>query len=420
LDNLTHTLAGLLLAEAAVQARAPKAEASAPFRAAAYFASAWVNNAPDLDFVYAGVTERPIGYLLHHRGHSHTVPIGIAIGVVTAVVGIALARRNDWRWSRSDRITFVALCFLGPFVHVAMDFSNNYGVRPFWPAYSGSFYGDAVFIVEPLFWAASIPSLYFAARTKLGRFVLAAVLALGVVACWTVALAPETTRLVPRGVAGAVTVAALGSTLVARRLGPRARVAFAVAASWTVAAIFFAGSSTARATIRRSLATAGHAIHDVVITPLPANPFCEAALVVQTDGDDYVVQRAMVATVPALYPSESCPTAADGNPTAPLSPVAAVSTPAVTWKGEYRAPLRELSDLAHTNCQAAALFRFLRVPYWVDAGPDELVLGDLRYDRRKDLDFSDVLIAKHPARCPEAVPSWIPPRLDLLEPAVKR
>ena len=81
MDNLTHTLAGLLLAEAAVQARSRHGEPSAPFRTAAYLSSAFVNNAPDLDFVYAGITERPFGYLLHHRGHSHTVPVGLAIGV---------------------------------------------------------------------------------------------------------------------------------------------------------------------------------------------------------------------------------------------------------------------------------------------------------------------------------------------------
>jgi ribosomal protein L28 len=31
------------------------------------------NNAPDLDIVYIGITGGKLGYLLHHRGHTHTL-----------------------------------------------------------------------------------------------------------------------------------------------------------------------------------------------------------------------------------------------------------------------------------------------------------------------------------------------------------
>jgi inner membrane protein len=419
LDNLTHTLAGLLLAEAAVQARARWGEPTATFRAAVYFSSVVVNNAPDLDFLYAGITERPIGYLLHHRGYSHTAPVALAIGLVTAAVVIAIARRRRWPWTRADLVTLlVALC-IGPFVHVAMDFSNNYGVHPFWPAYAGTFYGDAVFIVEPFFWAVAIPPLLFAARTRIARFVLGAVLVLGVAACWMVALAPQDMRLVFPSMAAAVTFVALLSTVVAFRVGPKARVGFGIGASWAIAAIFFFASSAARAKIRSSPFMAGRTIHDVVITPFPANPFCASALVVTTEGDDYVVRRAKIATFSSL-PGDRCPTAADGDPTAPLSLLAIPSEAGVSWKDEFRAPLRELYDLARDNCRAAALLRFLRVPYWVRTGDGDTILGDLRYDRQRGLDFSDVRIEKSPARCPEAVPPWIPPRRDILEASLSR
>src|SRR6187431_3293449 len=39
-------------------------------------------NAPDVDLLYTGLTEAPLGYLLHHRGHSHTLPGLIALGLV--------------------------------------------------------------------------------------------------------------------------------------------------------------------------------------------------------------------------------------------------------------------------------------------------------------------------------------------------
>jgi inner membrane protein len=420
LDNLTHTLAGFLLAEAAVQARARQGQPSATFRTAAYVASALVNNAPDIDFVYAGITERPIGYLLHHRGHSHTVPVGLAIGLATAAVTIELARRKSWAWSRADRIALLAVCCAGPLVHVAMDFSNNYGVRPFWPASCRTLYGDAVFIVEPFFWAIAVPPLLFAARTRVGRLVLAAVLVLGVAVCWMVTFTPETTRVVSPIMAAAVTITAAVSMLTAWRLAPGARIAYGFAASWAMAALFFGASSAARASIRSSAMAPGREIHDVVITPFPANPLCATALVVATEGNDYVVRRARVAAFPTVLESDRCPTAAFGDPTAPLSPIAADATAAVTWKDEFRAPLRELSDLARQNCRAAALFRFLRVPYWVEVGDGDIVLGDLRYDRQRGLDFSDVQIEKNPRRCPEAVPPWVPPRRDVLDLATAR
>jgi inner membrane protein len=308
---------------------------------------------------------------------------------------------------------------LGPLVHVSMDFSNNYGVHPFWPVHGGWFYGDAVFIVEPFFWAVAIPTLLFAARTRVMRFVASLVLVLGVGVCWAVAMAPASARLVPSPMAFAVTLIAALSSFTAWRLGATARIAFGVGACWAVAATFFAASSAVNAAVRHSPLIEASTIHDVALTPFPANPLCSNALVVSTEGDDYVVRRATVATFPSLYPSDRCPTAADGDPTAPLSPIGVPATADVSWKDEFRAPLRELTEQVRTNCQAAALARFLRVPYWIDEG-DSIVLGDLRYDRQRELDFADIRIDKYPTRCPHAVPPWIPPRHDLLDSRVAR
>ena len=66
-----------------------------------------------------------------------------------------------------------------PLLHIGMDFTNNYGVHPFWPLSNRWFYGDAVFIAEPLLWAACAP-LAFTFRTTLARLIVAAILAIGV------------------------------------------------------------------------------------------------------------------------------------------------------------------------------------------------------------------------------------------------
>jgi inner membrane protein len=405
------------LAEAAVQLRARRsAEPQAPFRTAAYVASIFASNAPDLDFLYARITERPLGYLMHHRGHTHTVPALLAIGLLTITTLRVIERRKKFDWSPSDRVVLATLAFVAAFAHVAMDFTNNYGVHPFWPVYDGWFYGDAVFIVEPFFWAVAIPPLVFAVKTRTVRFSLALVLVFGVVLSWLIAFAPEGRRIVPPLAAAAFTLTAIAATLTARRLTPPARVAFGIVSSWSVAAVFGIATSAAASAVRHSPLLDRTTVHDVVLTPMPANPLCASVLVVGTEGEDYVIKRATVAPLPALVSSDACPTAPDGDPTAPLIPIA-VATPDVIWKDEFRAPLAELLDLERDNCQAQALFRFARAPYWKKTGPDQLIIGDLRYDRQPGLDFSDLRIEARPLTCPRAVPPWLPPRRDLLESA---
>jgi inner membrane protein len=216
--------------------------------------------------------------------------------------------------------------------------------------------------------------------------------------------------------AASLTLLALAVTLVSARTPPRARIVVGVAGCWAIALMFWMASHVAVAAVRRSPLLLGAAIRDVVVTPMPANPLCATALVIEIEGDDYIIKRAMVAAVPVWMTASRCPTAADGEPTAPLTPIAASPEREVLWKDEFRAPLHELLELARDNCHAAAFLKFARAPYWMRRGPDELIVGDLRFDRRRGLDFSDLRIAVKPALCPSAVPSWLPPRDDLLRP----
>ena len=86
MDNVTHSLAGLLLAESAVRLRAHRTgeEPSPRFRLVAALSSMLAANLPDSDLFYTGVGADRLVYLLHHRGHTHTVLI--------AVLGAALQR----------------------------------------------------------------------------------------------------------------------------------------------------------------------------------------------------------------------------------------------------------------------------------------------------------------------------------------
>ena len=132
-------------------------------------------NAPDVDLLYTGLTEAPLGYLLHHRGHSHTLPGLAALGLVIwsglrllpgarpAVPGM------ERRW-----ILLIAAALLG---HLLMDTANSYGTHLFYPFSARWVYGDAVFVLEPWLWVILGAGLALNAG-RLWR-VLVALLALG-------------------------------------------------------------------------------------------------------------------------------------------------------------------------------------------------------------------------------------------------
>src|SRR5690606_11987547 len=138
------------------------------------------SNLPDIDLLYTTVGQGKLEYLLHHRGHTHTI-----IGAIVLALGLWLL--HEWWWRRRqhvptpvERRALIAASMAGPLLHLALDGTNSYGVHPFWPFDNRWRYGDAVFIVEPLFWAASAP-LVFLLRSIWSRAFVALALILGLV-----------------------------------------------------------------------------------------------------------------------------------------------------------------------------------------------------------------------------------------------
>ncbi len=111
MDNLTHTLTGLLLSRTGFGSRCPRAGLLLMIAA----------NAPDIDLVMAAGGSEV--YLNHHRGLTHGVAmIPILALLPTLIVGFA--RRRSFPWIRAW-----LLASLGVASHLAMDSTNIYGVR---------------------------------------------------------------------------------------------------------------------------------------------------------------------------------------------------------------------------------------------------------------------------------------------------
>jgi inner membrane protein len=134
----------------------------------------------------------------------------------------------------------------------------------------------------------------------------------------------------------------------------------------------------------------------------------------QREADNAVLRRAMLALVPAWLQADQCLTRSlDIEITAPLVPVPADSSEQAKWYGQISTPTVRLASLAASNCEVAAALRFMRMP-WIASVEDGLVLGDLRYDREKELGFAEIVVTDQP-NCPSLVPDWVEPRYDLLE-----
>ena len=414
MDNLTHSLVGLLAAEAVIRVRERKAEpALAPWtRAVIYVVSIVGNNLPDLDLSYSRISGKPFGYILQHRGYTHTVPAAMVFAALTMSVVFWLSKRREQPISRADGWLLAAVALASPLLHIAMDFANNYGVHPFWPVYDGWFYGDSFFILEPSFWLVIIAPLGFSQRSRAFRMVLWLVLAVALVALWY-------RPFVPRANAVALTVLSLLLLFAARTMSPRARLLLSAGCFALLAGSFVLGSRLAKATVSARARTAFPNAEelDIVATPTPANPFCWSVILVEREGAEYVVRLGKAATFPALLDVDACPADRDAQPTAPLVALDVRSENRLRLQAEYRVKTDELRTLARQRCEVRALLRFARVPYLTSLAADQTrIVGDVRYDRNPGLDFSDVRLPAIQGGCPPYVPPWLPPRGELLAP----
>ncbi len=107
--------------------------------------------APDLDVIgrFGGST---FGFA-HHRGFTHSFLGGILVAAVVVAFVYGLHRLRSRRSPDTPPPRWGLLfgfAYLACLSHILLDFTNNYGVRPFWP-FSGRWYSwDIVFIVEPV------------------------------------------------------------------------------------------------------------------------------------------------------------------------------------------------------------------------------------------------------------------------------
>src|SRR6202171_4935138 len=108
--------------------------------------------APDLDIL--GRVRGPAFAFAHHRGFTHSF-LGLILVSAVVVGFVYLIWRLRGRKIKDPNLPprwglLFAYAYLAGLTHILLDFSNNYGVRPFWPFWGRWYSWDIVFIVEPV------------------------------------------------------------------------------------------------------------------------------------------------------------------------------------------------------------------------------------------------------------------------------
>ncbi|HEY0928567.1 MAG TPA: metal-dependent hydrolase [Gemmatimonas sp.] len=436
MDNVTHALAGMLLADATISLVTKRTRTTVPdrFRRAAVVLGITAAELPDIDVLYAGSPLRmgPLGYLLHHRGHTHTILWALIGAVLIWMAARWWYRRSpdpgEQQWFATHGATpLLVLAMVGTLSHILLDFTNSYGVHPFWPLDDHWYYGDAVFIVEPWLWVAAIPALLWRPRAMAGRLILALLLVIILAAAWRIGE-------VARPVAMALTVFAVLWVLAQRMFSNNVRTATGVAAWATVTLVFFAASRSAEASIAERVlntkaptmtgAAVAGTLKDVVLTPSAGDPTCWSAMAVSTDGQFYRLTTAVVAPFPSARTVEDCQRAypaarLQGDPLEVLRASTTLvpfdSSAAVRWRRTWAVPRSEMVALADERCEFVGALRFMRTPVWAEDANGTLTISDARYGVGNG--FATVTLPGWPHDCTLTrawIPPWDPPRSDML------
>jgi inner membrane protein len=149
MDNLTHTLVGLMLSRAGLHKLAPRAGLTLMLAA----------NVPDIDVVSGGVSAAC--YFHYHRWYTHAL-IAIPLMAVLPVLIVRLFHKGTFPWARVYLVSFI-----GAASHPLLDYTNGYGIRillPFsneWPSL------DVNNIIDVWIWAVLLMATAWPALSRL-------------------------------------------------------------------------------------------------------------------------------------------------------------------------------------------------------------------------------------------------------------
>jgi inner membrane protein len=408
MDNLSHSVAGLLAGEILQRALPQEAEPgnTAIRHRLLLLSCCLASNFPDLDLFLTSLLPAPLGYLLHHRGHTHTILYALPQALLLALLTWALwpAARRLLRQSRAARAGWALALCTGFALHLLMDYLNSYGLHPFHPFASRWLYGDMVFILEPVFWTAFGVPMFMLLPRKWLRWALPALLA--------VALLLFSMRgfLAWQSLLALFAIGALLARLQRRQQGARQLSALLLAAGLGLG--FVAVQALAAHAAREAIVDAlgrrdpGAKFIDAALTAFPSNPACWNVVALQARAGEgsYRISRGVLSIAPRWMPALSCPRSFIAGAALP----AASDAVALLWQED--ASLTRLRQLARDNCHFNAWMRFARMPLLEGSRASDARFASGLRDNFSTLELN----AFAGNACERRVPQWDYPRADLL------
>jgi inner membrane protein len=272
MDNLTHSLVGLVSAKAGLEKLSPGATALCVLAA----------NAPDSDIVVLAFGDR-WDFLLHHRGITHAIVGVIALAIILPLIFYAV----DRLWSRlrnrppTTKLSGLLLAsFIVSATHPLLDWTNNYGIRLLLPWSQKWSYGDFVFIVDPYLWLILGGAVFLlTTKTKFLKVIWGLVAA---ILTFLIVASPRSGGLPHRQLIAIVWVLVIITLIVLAVSGARERwgkgiafVAIALALCyWTLLAVAHSRAIVVGGEEAVKLATAnGETVARLAAMPRLANPF---------------------------------------------------------------------------------------------------------------------------------------------------
>lgn len=136
MDNLTHSLTGLMLSRAGLNRLYPRATLVLILSA----------NIPDIDFL--AIARGPLYYFEQHRGITHSIAASPVMALLPVLLACAIGKTlRGWAvaWG---------LSMIGVASHLLLDWTNTYGIRLLFPFSAQWFHLDLINLFDLLVWAA--------------------------------------------------------------------------------------------------------------------------------------------------------------------------------------------------------------------------------------------------------------------------
>jgi inner membrane protein len=156
MEPITHFLTGACIGRAGLNRKTAYATLAAVLAA----------EAADVDILWG--LRGPVEELKHHRGITHTfLAAPVVAAAAVGVVWLFYCWRERRRLRKSDAFLqnarvptaplrwgwLYATALIAALSHLLLDWTNNYGLRPFFPFNPRWYAGSFVFIAEPVLWA---------------------------------------------------------------------------------------------------------------------------------------------------------------------------------------------------------------------------------------------------------------------------